>query len=235
MTQASVEDKNAKLDSVHRLDDRLTLEEGAYQEMRRIITDGVLHPGDRLSVNAMAQRLGVSRLPVIHALRRLASEGFVQIRPHKNAIVTKPTPKEVRVRVLMMIALEEIAVREAWPLAPTDLARMEALYARSCQQIEAGESDEETDWRFHELVWRASGVEQLRFTIQTLWDQGAYYRMLGIKKYGVVHYRIAEHGTILRAFSKDGPQEAIECIRAHRLSALQRLNQMFAETTDQSS
>src|SRR5579859_3016033 len=98
---------DSKLDNIQPLGEPLTLEEGAYNELKRVIADGVLRPGDRVSINAIAQRMGVSRLPVIHALRRLSSEGFVQMRPHRNAIVTKPTRKEIRVRVLAMMGLEE--------------------------------------------------------------------------------------------------------------------------------
>src|SRR4051794_10946077 len=104
MTKSLTLDSDADLTQVQPLSERPTLEEGAYQGMRRAITDGILLPGDRISVNAMAAQLGVSRLPVIHALRRLASEGFVEIHPHKNVTVSKPTPKELRVRMLMMIA-----------------------------------------------------------------------------------------------------------------------------------
>lgn len=220
-------DSDADLTQVQPLSERPTLEEGAYHGMRRAITDGILLPGDRISVNAMAQQLGVSRLPVIHALRRLASEGFVEIHPHKNVTVSKPTPKEVRVRMLMMIAAEEIAVREAWPLSKADLDRMTEIYELSRSQIAAGIRDEETDWRFHEVVWQASGVEQLRAQLQTLWDLGAYYRSVGYKTYGVLNYRMDDHAAILRAFHSDTPDEAVAAIRAHRLRALDRLNALF--------
>ena len=233
MDPISVRNRGAKLDGVQPLEERLTLEGGAYKELRRVITDGILRPGDRVSINAIAQRLGVSRLPVIHALRRLASEGFVQIRPHRNAIVTKPTQKEIRVRILMMIALEEIAVREAWPLSSEALARMAELHAISMAQTEAGEVIEDWDWRFHEVVWQASGVEQLHDMIQTLWDLGAYYRALVNRRHGVIQSRAVEHGAILRSFQATALDAAIESIRLHRLKALERLIQTFPDGAKQ--
>jgi DNA-binding GntR family transcriptional regulator len=217
----------AKLDGVQPLEEPVTLEEAAYREIRRVIADGILKPGERLSVNAMAQRMGVSRLPVIHALRRLASEGFIQIRPHKSPTVNHPSAKELRTRSLMMSALEGIAVHEAWPLSPALLAEMEHFCARSTEHIREGVFDEQDDWRFHEVVWRAPGVEQLRFTIQTLWDQGAYYRTLGIRAFGVTPTRIIEHEGILEAFRTGTPDEAAARIRSHRLGALQRLLMLF--------
>jgi DNA-binding GntR family transcriptional regulator len=229
MRTLSARISNSKLDGVQPLIEPLTLEEGAYKELRRVITDGILRPGDRVSINAIAQRLGVSRLPVIHALRRLASEGFVQIRPHRNAIVTNPSQKEIRVRVLMMVALEEIAVREAWPLSPAAIEHMAELHTRSIAQTTAVDAAEDWDWRFHEVVWEASGVDQLRGTIQTLWDLGAYYRALVNRRHGVAESRALEHAAILRSFQAAKPDEAVESIRLHRLKALDRLLQLFSE------
>jgi DNA-binding GntR family transcriptional regulator len=216
------------LDGVQQLEEPVTLEESAYREIRRVITDGILKPGDRLSVNAMAQRMGVSRLPVIHALRRLASEGFIQIKPHRSPTVSLPSIKEIRVRSQMMAALEELAVNESWPLASQHLAEMQQALDDSNRNIRAGVLDEDADWRFHRVIWRASGADRLHFTIQTLWDQGAFYRTLGFKTFGPQPSRMAEHAGILHALSLPTPHEAIARIRTHRLGALDRLLQVFA-------
>jgi DNA-binding GntR family transcriptional regulator len=229
MAALSVRPAGSKLDGVQHLEEPLTLEEGAYKELRRVITDGILRPGDRVSINAIAQRMGVSRLPVIHALRRLASEGFVQIRPHRNAIVTKPTQKEIRVRILMMIALEEIAVREAWPLSPAALARMADVHELSMAHKGADEAVDASDWHFHEVIWQASGVEHLHDMIQTLWDLGAYYRTLMNRRHGVAQSRAVEHAAILHSFQTATLDEAVESIRFHRLKALDRLIHLFTE------
>jgi DNA-binding GntR family transcriptional regulator len=219
----------SKLEGVQPLVEPLTLEESAYRELRRVITDGVLQPGGRISINAVAQRMGVSRLPVIHALRRLASEGFVQIRPHHSPIVTKPTQKEIRVRVLMMIALEEIAVREAWPLPAAALARMTEWHELSLSHPEAKEGAEDWDWHFHEVIWQASGVEQLHGTIQTLWDLGAYYRTVLNHRHNLSQSRAMEHTAILQSFQAASAGDAVESIRRHRLKALDRLINFFIE------
>jgi DNA-binding GntR family transcriptional regulator len=219
----------SKLNDIQRLREPLTLEEGAYKELKRVIADGVLRPGDRVSINAIAQRMGVSRLPVIHALRRLSSEGFVQMRPHRNAIVTKPTGKEIRVRVLAMIGLEELAVREAWPLPAAALARMAEIHAQATTVYPTGELQEDWDRSFHEVMWRAAGVEQLHDMIQTLWDLGAYYRTLVNRREGVVRLRAIEHGAILAAFQAGGLEDAVASIHQHRLKALDRVLNLFVD------
>jgi DNA-binding GntR family transcriptional regulator len=66
-----------------------TLEELAYGDIRRAIVDGSLPPGRRIVPNSLAAAAGVSRIPVLQALRRLESEGFVRITPHKEVVVTE--------------------------------------------------------------------------------------------------------------------------------------------------
>ena len=58
-----------------------TLEEHTYGSLREAISTGAVRPGYRLSADQLAKDLGVSRMPVVQALRRLASEGFVTAEP----------------------------------------------------------------------------------------------------------------------------------------------------------
>lgn len=55
--------------------------------IRQEIINGMLPPGERLAEPFLASRYGVSRVPVREALRALASEGFVILRPHGGASV----------------------------------------------------------------------------------------------------------------------------------------------------
>lgn len=90
-----------------------TLEGLAYRDIRKAIMAGRLAPGERVVANAIAAAAGVSRIPVMQALRRLESEGFVRITPHKDVVVTRLSADEFRERFLMMAALEALCVREA--------------------------------------------------------------------------------------------------------------------------
>jgi DNA-binding transcriptional MocR family regulator len=59
----------------------LGLEERIRTGIEDDILLGRLAPGDRLDERALAQRYHVSRTPVREALRHLASEGLIEIRP----------------------------------------------------------------------------------------------------------------------------------------------------------
>src|SRR5258708_1346379 len=73
-----------------------TLEEQTYQRLREGITRGTLAPGTKLVGSQLSLDLGVSRITVANALKRLASEGFVVVTPHKEAVVAALDPTSLR-------------------------------------------------------------------------------------------------------------------------------------------
>ena len=69
----------------------VTAEEAVPTELRRAIREGLLVPGQRLTQSEIAGQLGVSRIPLRDALRRLEVESLVKIEGHKGARVTELT------------------------------------------------------------------------------------------------------------------------------------------------
>ena len=90
-----------------------TLEALAYEHIRTALVQGRLAPGQRIVASAVARAAGISRIPVLQALRRLESEGFVRINPHRDVVVSGLSPEEFRERFLLMAALEALCLREA--------------------------------------------------------------------------------------------------------------------------
>jgi DNA-binding GntR family transcriptional regulator len=60
-------------------DPRANLAAQTYAQLKEMIHDFQLLPGDRFSENEMGTRLGVSRTPVREALFRLRNEGFLDV------------------------------------------------------------------------------------------------------------------------------------------------------------
>src|SRR5262245_55719266 len=58
-----------------------TLADQAYAQVKAMIFDFALLPGDRFSESELAQRVQVSRTPLRQALQRLEREGFLQVFP----------------------------------------------------------------------------------------------------------------------------------------------------------
>src|SRR5579883_1076625 len=105
-----------------------TKAELVYQHLRDMIVSGALLPGERLYLDEIAQRLGVSTNPVREALRRLESDGLISNRPHAGAIVAVLNVEKVEVHFMIRGVLEGLAVRlAAMNLTPTDLDRLVVL------------------------------------------------------------------------------------------------------------
>jgi DNA-binding GntR family transcriptional regulator len=91
-----------------------TVEDMTQSFIREAILQGVLVPGQRLNLDAIAATLGVSRMPVRASLRQLESEGLVQIYPHRGATVSVLRPAEIKeiyeLRILIECYLLELAL-----------------------------------------------------------------------------------------------------------------------------
>ncbi len=214
---------------VRAIPDPMSLESSAYVEIKRTITEGVLKPGQPISVNAMAKELGVSRLPVLHALRRLASEGFVQLPPRRNAVVTSLNAAELRGRNRILAAVEEVALRDAWSLDARLLAQSDKARRAFEADVHAGGDGVNADRDFHNVVWHATQISECRRILETIWDQGSYYRAL-IHQFStpeVVADRIAEHAAIQSALEAGDLEAAVVALRTHRESGADRLERVM--------
>jgi DNA-binding GntR family transcriptional regulator len=181
--------------------------------------------------SAVAQSAGVSRIPVMQALRRLESEGFVRINPHKDVVVAGLSPGEFRERFLLMAALEALCLREATGrITPALLAELRGLQRDMGSARAAGNTARAVaaDSEFHRRLWEASGLKQVLQLLQNVWDRGEYYRVImHARRGGFAAESLAEHEEILRALEARDWTRAIRAVETHRLRAMERL----AETT----
>ena len=66
-----------------------TAQEAVLAELRRAIAAGELRPGEQVLQDALAERFGVSRVPLREALKILEGEGQVTYRPHRGYFVAE--------------------------------------------------------------------------------------------------------------------------------------------------
>lgn len=96
-----------------------------------------LPPGTRLSEAEVAERLQVSRQPVRDAFFRLASRGFLLIRPQRATLVTRISEREVLRAAFIRIALEAACLDEAVLRATdADRARLREILAAQAGAVE---------------------------------------------------------------------------------------------------
>lgn len=127
--------------------------------IRDDIVGGVLPPGSRLAEEQLAQRYGVSRVPVREALRTLESEGFVVSRRHAGACVAQPGDREAADLLDIRALLEPLgAARAAQRRTEAHLRVLRGLVRLGRQRAAQGQEAELrslADW-FHETVAQAT-------------------------------------------------------------------------------
>lgn len=78
-----------------RLDIEPPLHERVRAQLETLIVSRTLRPGVRIVEQDLAQQLGVSRGPIREALKLLARDGFVDLRPRQGTFVHVPTKKDI--------------------------------------------------------------------------------------------------------------------------------------------
>jgi DNA-binding GntR family transcriptional regulator len=208
-----------------------TLEELAYRDIRRAIVEGRIAPGARVVAHTIATAAGISRIPVMQALRRLERDGFVKINPHKDVIVSGLSPAEFRERFLLMAALEGLCVREgAGRVTAELLGRLRALQREMGAARAAHDAARAVtaDSEFHRLLWETAQLPHVGQILQNIWDRGEYYRVImHARRGGFAAESLAEHEQILKALEGGDAARAARAIEQHRMRAMERL----AETT----
>ncbi|MGF2949350.1 GntR family transcriptional regulator [Microbacterium alcoholitolerans] len=108
--------------------------EQVTDQLRAAIHSGELAPGDRLVERKLAERLGVSHIPVREALTRLAQERLVTREPRRGARVAALTAQDLEEIASLRIVLEQfmaLRVQERWTEASAERLRqiIEAMEA----------------------------------------------------------------------------------------------------------
>ncbi|MDS9469972.1 GntR family transcriptional regulator [Paracoccus sp. MBLB3053] len=120
--------------------DKATLHDQVVARIRDLIVEGALTPGSRIDEAALIEQLGVSRTPFREALRTLAAEGLVEIRPTRGSLVRKLTPDEVFSMLEVLARLEQLAAELACKRATdAQIDRMMAIHAQMLDYYEKRE------------------------------------------------------------------------------------------------
>ncbi len=135
--------------------------------LRRNILRGVLEPGAPIKERDNALEMGVSRTPMREAIRILAKEGLVTLRPSRSPTVAQPTLKEVSDAIEVLRSLEMLSVRLACERASDEeVARIRVLERRMAEAYDSFDDVErfELDMSFHRAITLAAHNEMLAET-----------------------------------------------------------------------
>lgn len=125
--------------------------------IRRLIFDGVLREGDRVPQDAIAEQLGLSRVPVREALLSLEREGWVTIKPHRGAFIGALDENVVRDHYELYGHVYSFAARRAAQRRSPELLQKLA----NLQKDIASTDDAREAWRLN-LAFHGTLVEMAR-------------------------------------------------------------------------
>lgn len=140
-----------------------TAEEEAYLHLQQAMRLGRYKPGDRLIPEEIAAEIGMSRMPVREAFRRLAADGLVTLRPNRGCIVAGLTLDEIHETFEIRSVLEGLAVRLATPrMTSENFEELDRLLGR----MERAGQSRSSDWvlrhqEFHAYIYGLSGRPKL--------------------------------------------------------------------------
>jgi DNA-binding GntR family transcriptional regulator len=202
----------------------LTAEEEAYQFLHQQIRLGAYAAGERIVPETVSAQIGTSRMPVRGALRRLASEGLVDIRANRGAVVRGLDPREMREVFEMRSVLEGLAMRNAvGNMTPETIRRLIGML----DQIELGSGDY-LDWTtahrdFHEYLCGYCRQPRLLKQMADLHSAVEPYMRLWASQPGR-EFRVREaHQELIAALQTGDPDLCETVMRRHVMNTVAAL------------
>ncbi|MHB8918301.1 MAG: GntR family transcriptional regulator [Desulfocucumaceae bacterium] len=202
-----------------------TKNEYAFSLIREAILSGRLKPGTPLNAGEIAEKLGMSEIPVREALRQLQEQRLVKIQSHVGAFVSEPSHKEIEDNLAVREILEPIATRLA--TANMDEATIDTLNS-ILEEMERVVKNEDylsygvLNREFHNIIYSACPNREIHRILSGLWDISE--RSLGL--FATVPERISqsvvEHREIIRALQKRDGDRAAEITRIQKKASFER-------------
>lgn len=195
-----------------------TLPEQIATRLRRDILRGVLPPGTPVKEREHATELGVSRTPLREAIRILAKEGLVQLRPARSPVVAKPSFEEVAHNIEVMSALEVLSVRLACERASdAEIGQIAEVADRMANDYDDRDMLDvfEIDMGFHLAIARAAGNPVLADVHQALLARLWRARYLSASRKRSRDRVLRQHAEIVAALRARDAEMAAAHVQSH--------------------
>jgi DNA-binding GntR family transcriptional regulator len=195
-------------ESARKLSKTLIREE-VYAGLREWILDGTLKPGEKLRDAELAETMGVSRMPVREAFRRLEDEGLVETAANRWTRVSRVDVRQAEEIYPILIHLELLAVSLAAPkLTGEDLRLMAQANERLADALAEGRAVEasEADRDFHRILLEKTGNPELMRIVNDLKTKLRRLEVAYFDGSMVADRSVREHEEIVAAL-EDGDQE----------------------------
>jgi DNA-binding GntR family transcriptional regulator len=192
--------------------------EFAYQRIKDLILRYEFKPGQKLTQEGLAARLGVSLTPVREALRILEKEGYAAPVRNRGFFVGEISLKEAEELFEVREALEVLSVEKATKYADETFLHALDACTREYQHVVTQALTRERilmDQRFHLLIARQADNETLRRTLEHVFERITLKRKIegAPPARGIVAYD--EHVVILKAIREGDVDRARDLVGVH--------------------
>jgi len=197
-----------------------------------MILCGELGAGQELRQELLATKLGVSRTPLREAFNRLASEGLVEFRPHRSAVVAEFSWHDLEQDYAARLVIEPAAARMAAERRnPAALAALEQAVRAAGEAGEDLGRQFEASRAFHRALVAAAGNRHLLRFVDELWGGRIAPYFHGRQALLPERPRrdCEEHAAIARLVVAAEPEAAAQAVEAHLAGALETLREAWAE------
>lgn len=189
-----------------------------YEALREAIVTAELEPGQQVSENEIAEKLGVSRTPVREALARLRDDQLVQIVPQLGTFVSRISVSGVDDAQFLREALECSAVRLAAERADKgDVAELDVLIARQESARDAADANAFyiLDDQLHSMLCEMSGRPIAWTIVARANGHLNRVRRLSLADARYIAEMIEEHKAVVEAVGRGEPDAAEDALRHH--------------------
>ncbi len=200
---------------------RGALYQDVAERLRQQIFARTLEPGHWVDEMKLCGEYGISRTPLREALKVLAAEGLVTMKPRRGAYVTEVSRDDVA-QVYHLLALLESDAAGQVATHATDAQRAElaALHDKLERQVRQRDAFFATNELFHISLLQMAGNRWALQLVQDLRKVMKLNRHHSLFKQGRLAQSLAEHRGLMQAINnQDGPA-AVRLMKAHFDSGL---------------
>lgn len=210
-----------------------------YERLQGFLLDGEIQPGERIRVDELARRLGVSQTPVRESLNRLEAEDLVT---KTHLIGYSATPKLTPERFEDLFEARFLIEPYCSGLAAGrhrggEAGRIGAIAAEMRTRYQAGTMSyaafARADAEFHEAVIAATGNSYFGEIFAKLHCHLQLFRLLRDSR--VTEDALDEHDQIVTAIRQRSEESATDAMRAHLTASRKRLRTAFASPPEEAT
>ena len=208
-------------ESTHRIV-RTTTVELVTTAIRQRILSGNLAPGEVLRQEALADELGVSRVPIREAITRLTGAGLLTTVPHKGAYVAELSIEEVQETFEIRLRLEPWLFSQAIPhITDAEIAKAEKLVVEM-DQAESGMWGQ-LNWRLHETLYLPARRDITLQMLRVLHDRSDRYFRFQVVQVPIREQSHDEHMSLIDACKKRDAKLGAKLLEQHVKTAAQQI------------